>query len=178
MAMRRLFIFLAVLAALLAVFPARARVSVAGPAGIFFLALEPCHAAVVWVKFPATWAYDVDIPIVTTGHEIAPIVTIQARYGYDAAPVSSLREDCSPRGPPPEFWRFLASKEGEYLTFYHGIELDTPTNARAMPRETRRSNGFSPTNASQAKQSSATIKLNRQAACPPPTAVPVDPSAI
>jgi len=66
------------------------------------------------LELPAAWAYDVDIPIATTGSETAQIVTVQARNGYDAVPVSSFRIGTPPRGPPPGFEEFLAAEGGGF----------------------------------------------------------------
>jgi hypothetical protein len=52
-------------------------------------------------------------------------------------------------------------------------ELDTPTTARAVPKKNKRWDSFSPTNASQ-RRKARLLKLNRQTACPPRTAVPVN----
>jgi hypothetical protein len=57
-------------------------------------------------------------------------------------------------------------------------ELDTPTNARAMPTKViGRWNGFSATNAFKAKAKLAYIRLNIPTACLPRAAVPVNTGA-
>lgn len=115
--MAGLLLRLALLPALMAAFPAQARMSPADPSRMVSLALESCHTASIgYDDAPATWAYDVDIPCGMTNAAIASSVTIQANHGYDFIPVSSMREDSSPRGPPPEFGRLIAAEGTE--TFY------------------------------------------------------------
>lgn len=58
---RSLFIFLVLLAALLAAFSKRARVSLADPDGMVSLAFGSFHSIIGYEKSPATWAYDLEI---------------------------------------------------------------------------------------------------------------------
>ena len=76
--------------------------------------LESYHPAAIigYDGSPAALAYDVDIPISTTGTAPPQIVSISTVYSYDCVPVSPFRAGYSPRGPPPEFGSFLAVEGG------------------------------------------------------------------
>jgi hypothetical protein len=125
---RSLFIFLTLLAALLAAFSARARVSpVCLDDGMISQSLESSHAAPAKIGYddsPAAWTYDVDISIGTTDQGTTPIVAPQANCLCDEVTVSAFRADSSPPGPLSGFGGFFAAK---------GTGFINPSEVRVIP---------------------------------------------